>query len=364
MIFFYWRNILQAKVVKHKEKLISSIEDLFKDHSGRPHLQISPLFFVDARNNNDQELEELRKAIVELAFSHPRWGEPMPTVFVPLDLQLSEHAKTGQRIMSYVEIQDINAANKTMVLTPIQLVTFLKMQHALGKYIYFNEGQLNKYVVIEPTYLVEVLKSVVTEEEFWTEKDEIRTIYVSLRDTGILKKVDLLSLWGQEEYRHIINYKDYLINMLIHLDILIEPRSNLLVEREVEDDTKYYFVPCMVKQQVKRPKMKSNSSIHLAYAFKEDIIPPAFMYRFLGACVSMWDFKAMFTDCAIVVIDKYHELIVYAKGKRLIIELVHKESKKKSPNPLHLQYKRAYHELSSKYLNSTGQQLIAIRQRI
>ncbi|CAC5415312.1 unnamed protein product [Mytilus coruscus] len=114
--------------------------------------------------------------------------------------------------------------------------------------------------------------------------------------------------------------------MLIHLDILIEPKSNLLVEREVEDDSKYYYMPCMVKPQAKRPNIKSDSSIHFTYALNENVIPQK--YRIFGTSMSMWSIKAMFTDRAIVVVDKYHELIVYAKGKRLIIELVHKLSKK------------------------------------
>ncbi|XP_076088739.1 uncharacterized protein LOC143059137 [Mytilus galloprovincialis] len=320
--------IKKANIIKHKEKLTDSIEKLFEHHTGRKHLQINPLFFVNARDENDLEVDELRKAIVEVAFAHPSWGEPMPTVCVPLDLQLMEHAKNGQKIMSLDEIEKVNATNETMVLTASQLTTFLKLQHALGKYIYFSEGQLSKYVVIDPSYLVEVLKSVVTEEEFWPENEEIRKIYLSLRHEGILRKADLLTIWGQQEYRHIQAYNDYLINMLIHLDILIEPRSNFLVDTGAEIQTQTYYVPCMIKQKAKRPKVKSDSSIHLAYAFSEDVIPPAFLYRFLGTSMSMWKIKSMFTDCAIVSVDDCHELILYAEGKRFVIELVHKTNKK------------------------------------
>lgn len=270
----------------------------------------------------------MRKAIVEVAFSHPRWGEPLPTMCVLLDLQLIEYAKKGQKIMSLVEIEEINASNETMVLSAPQLITFLKIQHALGKYIYFSEGQLNKYVVVDPSYLVEVLKSVVTEEEFWPENKGIRKIYLSLRDEGILSKVDLLTLWEQEEYRHINDFKDYMINILIHLDILIEPRSTFLAEAEEKNDKKIYYVPCMIKQKAQQQEVISDSSIHLAYTFNEDVIPPAFMYRFLGISMSMWRIKAMFTDCAIVHVDECHELIVYAQGKRLLIELVPTTNKK------------------------------------
>lgn len=309
-------------------KLIAAIEELFKHHTGKEHLQITPLFFVNARDKDDPEIDQLRKTIVDVAFSHPRWGELMPTVCVPLDLQLMERAKEGNKIMSVKEIEEINAANETMVLTQTQLTTFLKVQHALGKYIFFDEGPLNEYVVIDPTYLVEVLRSVVTEEEFWPENRDIRTIYVSLRDAGILTKVNLLKLWEQEDYRHLEGFREYMIKMLIHLDILIEPRSKLLSEAKTPDYAIFYLVPCMIKQPAKRPDIKVNSSIYLAYAFNEDVIPPAFMYRFLSSLMSMWSIKSMFTDSAIVIVDKCHELFVYADGKRLVLELVHSTNKK------------------------------------
>lgn len=286
------------------------------------------MFFVNARDKDDPEIDQLRKSIVEVAFSHPRWGELMPTVCVPLDLQLMERSKEGKKVMAVKEIEEINAANEMMVLTQSQLTTFLKIQHALGKYIYFNEGPLNKFAVIDPTYLVEVLRSVVTEEEFWPKTEDIRKIYVSLRDKGILTKTDLLKLWEQEEYRSLEGYKDYMIKMLIHLDILIEPRSSFLSEIQVPENDIFYLVPCMIKQPAKRPNIKVDSSIYLAYAFNEEVIPPAFMYRFLGSFMSMWKIKYMFTDSAIVVVDKCHELLVYADGKRLVLELVHKTNKK------------------------------------
>ncbi|CAG2232219.1 unnamed protein product [Mytilus edulis] len=259
----------KTKVIKHKTKLTASIEELFKDHTGRKHLEIDHLFFVNARDKDDPEVDQLRKTIVDVAFSHPRWGELMPTVCVPLDIQLMQRAEEGMKIMSIKEIEEINSANGVMVLTQSQLTTFLKIQHALGKYIYFNEGPLNKYAVIDPTYLVEVLRSVVTEEEFWPKTEDIRNIYVILRDKGILTKADLLKLWEQEEYRSLEGYKDYMIKMLIHLDILIEPRSSFLSEIQVPENEIFYLVPCMIKQPAKRPNIKVDSSIYLAYAFNE-----------------------------------------------------------------------------------------------
>ncbi|CAG2221415.1 unnamed protein product [Mytilus edulis] len=51
----FYTHILQnikgrTKVIKHKTELTASIEELFKDHTGRKHLEIDHLFFVNARD--------------------------------------------------------------------------------------------------------------------------------------------------------------------------------------------------------------------------------------------------------------------------------------------------------------------------
>jgi hypothetical protein len=46
-------------------------------------------------------------------------------------------------------------------------------------------------------------------------------------NTGEIAKKDLLKLWGQEEFnQHMPNndFKDFTIQVLVHLDILVEPK--------------------------------------------------------------------------------------------------------------------------------------------
>jgi H2-forming N5,N10-methylenetetrahydromethanopterin dehydrogenase-like enzyme len=59
------------------------------------------------------------------------------------------------------ELEIINRKNDNMSLTTAQLDTFLKIAHSLGKFIHFDDEDLREYVIVDPAYLIEVLRSIV-----------------------------------------------------------------------------------------------------------------------------------------------------------------------------------------------------------
>ena len=142
--------------------LYSEVEELFKDHEGRNHLVLDKQLFVNATDKNDQEIESLKKAITELTFDHPCWGEKMPNACVPLELEIAEMVAAGKQILSLVELEELNSISKVSVLDLEQLHDFLHFQHSLGKIIYFDTRQLRDYVIINPLFMVEVMRSFVT----------------------------------------------------------------------------------------------------------------------------------------------------------------------------------------------------------
>ena len=113
-------------------------------------------------NKNDPEIEILKKIITELTFNHPCWGERMPNAWIPLELEIAELTAAGKQIMSLKEIDALNNASEVSTLSAEDLKLFLKIQHSLGKIVYFDTPQLKDYVVISPLYMVEVMKSFVT----------------------------------------------------------------------------------------------------------------------------------------------------------------------------------------------------------
>ncbi|VDI38086.1 Hypothetical predicted protein [Mytilus galloprovincialis] len=119
-----------------------------------------------------------------------------------------------------------------------------------------------------------------------------------------------------------------MVEMLVHLDIICRQKVD-------EYESELFLVPCMI-----RTKREDNShidfdrSIHLAYRFKEEVVPPAILYRFIATFISIWKLRIstkssrlmIFTDSADVTIDNEHDMRIDIQGNRIIVSLSHKES--------------------------------------
>ncbi|VDI26119.1 Hypothetical predicted protein [Mytilus galloprovincialis] len=292
------KDLVKGDVEEQRSSLETSIEKLFQNHGGKKHLQYKPLIFVNARNKEDEELSTLKKQLVEVALDHPRCGEQMPTKFVPLELQLTRLVEKNKKILTMNELNDINKQNDKMALTPAQLKSFLKVNHALGKIIYFDEACLRDNVIIDPVFLVDVLRSIVTDDQFWPE--HLKEILKSLKESGKLLKQDLFEIWKQDCFCEISAHKDYIVDMLVHLDIICRPKDD-------EDGPDLFLVPCMIStKREDSQQIDHDRSIHLAYSFKEEVVPPAILYRLIATFISIWKLRVsakssrlmIFTDSA------------------------------------------------------------------
>jgi hypothetical protein len=329
---------LQDNVEEQKQLLKASLENLFKHHAGRKHLVSDQLFFINATDKQDKDIEELRQRLLDAAFEHPNWGQPMPTKFVPLELQLAKQSSEGKKVLSMKELENINRKNDDMALTTAQLNLFLKIAHASGKLIHFDDKDLREYVIVDPAYLIEVLRSIVTEKLFWPKSETLREIFEHLSTTGIIYKSGLLSIWEQTECMRICPYKEYMINILVRLDIMIQPKSDVLDNEgnpQPSTDDEYFLVPCMITDRPLPKTFGNDKCIYMSYTFTGHIIPPALLYRFIASFVAMRNINfskdpkdlILFTDSAVVSIDRDHQVKTHVQDNRLVVTLIHMEDK-------------------------------------
>jgi hypothetical protein len=157
-----------------------------------------------------------------------------------------------------------------------------------------------------------------------------------MSDHGVIQKKNLFSLWERKEFSKIHSYKEYVFDMLVHLDILSEQRRYDLTTGSrlpVED----YFVPCMVTEQYTTNYMKSECTprraICIAFIFKGSMIPPALPNRLIGACLSMWALKTyegrklLFAGFIGLTFDKSHDIVVRVERNKILLFILHKTSK-------------------------------------
>ncbi|XP_052061242.1 uncharacterized protein LOC127701418 isoform X4 [Mytilus californianus] len=320
------KDQVKGDIEEQRHYLENSIEILFQNHGGIKHLQYRPLIFVDARNKEDKEIDVLKKQLVEVALNHPRCGELMPTKFVPLELQLAKKGEDTHKIITIDELKDMNKLNENMALDNDELKLFLKVNHALGKLIYFDEAFLRDKVIIDPVFLVDVLRSIVTEEQFWPQ--HLLPTFKALKDSGKLQKQDLYEIWKQECFQTIIEHKEYMVEMLVHLDIICRQKDDT-------NGSDFFLIPCMIStKREDNLDIPFDRSIHLAYTFRDEIVPPAILYKFIATFVTIWKLQIsknaslmLFTDSADVSIDKEHDMRFDLQKNKLIITLSHNTSR-------------------------------------
>ncbi|XP_071142135.1 uncharacterized protein [Mytilus edulis] len=326
---------LLEEVDTRRALLYSEVEELFKDHEGRTHLVLDKQIFVNATDKDDKEIDTLRKAITDLTFDHPCWGEKMPNACVPLEREIAVLVAQGKQILSLHEFEELNAISKVSVLNPRQLKDFLHFHHSLGKIVYFDNIHLRDYVIINPLLMVKVMRSFVTDRGFWPQKKRIQEIFREMSESGIICREDLYQIWAHNNFKAILPYKEFIFNILIHLDILAEQRrydtyngSRLPVEK--------FFVPCMVTEKNTTSFMDKECTperaICLAFVFKGTVIPSALPNRLISACLTMWTVKQyegrrlIFSGFIVVSIDKSHDIVVCVVGNKILLYLVHKTS--------------------------------------
>ncbi|XP_076080537.1 uncharacterized protein LOC143051531 [Mytilus galloprovincialis] len=329
-------KVPMENIETRRGELYRGIEELFKDHEGKHHLVLRPLIFVNAKDQADPEIEVLKKTITELTFDHPCWGERMPNACVPLELEIAELVAKGKQIMSLAEVKELNDISEVSVLSPEQLTDFLHFHHSLGKIVYFDTPQLRDNVMINPLLMVEVMRSFITDVAFWPKEKKTRKTFTKMSENGMIQKEDLYQIWEQEEFRQILPFKEYIFDMLIHLDIVSEQRrydtktgSRLPIEN--------FFVPCMLTDRNNTDYLTQECTpertVSLAFVFRGTIIPPALPNRLICACLSMWTLKEyqgrklMFSGFVGLSFDKEHDIVVCVEGNQILLYLVHKRSK-------------------------------------
>jgi hypothetical protein len=65
---------------------------------------------------------------------------------------------------------------------------FLKAQHSLGKILYFDQHGLEKFIIVQPQSMVNILRSFITYEHFWPDDESLRDILRAMISVLVLQE--------------------------------------------------------------------------------------------------------------------------------------------------------------------------------
>ncbi|CAC5426423.1 unnamed protein product [Mytilus coruscus] len=203
--------------------------------------------------------------------------------------------------------------------------------------MYFNQPELNQFIILYPPALVNILRSFITDEMFWPEDEIRRNILRRMTDTGKIYKKDLLTLWQQEKFRNhlpVMNNKEFVIQVFVHLDVLVLPKR---YSDKSDSHVDYYLVPCTVKNKVPMSFLDEQSfasrTLSLVYRLQKSSIPSALSFKLIGAVSSIWPIMELnsrpllYHSSAVLCVDGNTEFRIIVEDTKVIVYLTHKTSK-------------------------------------
>ncbi|XP_076071555.1 uncharacterized protein LOC143042935 [Mytilus galloprovincialis] len=329
--------ISQNKQEKMKKEFAKEVTDMFGTHEMNKHIVFDPVYFINGTDKDDHEIKNLKNQLVSIAVNQSSWGQRRPMIWVPLELLIDNMKKDKINVILKTHLAEANTKNGDLSLSDKQLDDFLLTQHALGKIMYFNQPNLNNFIVIYPPALVNILRSFITDEMFWPTDETLKKILRKMTNTGRIRKCDLLQIWQQKQvHQHIagVEFKEFVIQVLVHLDVLVVPKRKSV---ENDADVNYFLVPCTIKNKMPMTflddKSFDNRTISLVYRLQKRTIPSSLAFKLIGAVSSIWPIKEengrplLYHSAAVLYVDSKTEFRIIIEDTRVIVYLTHIPSK-------------------------------------
>lgn len=310
------------------------ISNLFREHEQRKHMFFDTVYFINGTNINDPEIKALTQQLVQFAMQQSTWGQKRPMVWVPLELQIDNMRSQNINIITRNQLESINRLNKDLALTEKQLEDFIQNQHKIGKVMYYKQPGLTGFIIIHTPALVNIMRAFITDELFWPKNPELKDILQNLVGTGTIYKSNLWKLWSQGSFKQYLptdELKCFVTKLLIHLDILIQPKS-----KNSASIDEMFLVPCMVKTSPRSDFLfhgiNDSNTIVLAYSLAIPSIPSALSFKVIGAASNNLFLKeengkqCLFHKAAIFMADDENEIRMCFEDNRVMVYLINRTS--------------------------------------
>ncbi|CAG2235214.1 unnamed protein product [Mytilus edulis] len=284
---------IPSAVEYRRQELFEDISQMFEQTPLKQHLVIDDKIFVNAKDKHDPEMVDIKRVIIRESEQQPTWGESLPKCFIPLELEFASLIKRNVSLITVEHLQKINSTQAIRPLSETELKVFLKFQHSIGKVLYFDEHNLDNHVILCPTHLIDAFKSIVTDRMFCEGDNDREELWDVMRKEGVVPKKVIQKIWKKKKYCEFNKNQEYLLHVMTHLDILVEPKRYDSNNSRIPAD--FYYVASMVRANDDSGYLLSpdftNRSISLVFQSSSLMIPPALSFRFISYCLNIWAVK-------------------------------------------------------------------------
>ena len=239
---------------------------------------LSDVFWIDntslsVTNADCPEVVRLRQEIIGVAKELPFINETIPINWLKFEKALQAKKEVGNKRISLETAKDI-AKNDCNIVDGKEFETLMNYLHDIRSLIHYEDTvQLNKLVVLDPQWLVDVFKKVITVKPYDPQEKEFLHLWRKLESTGVLDENLVAHVWGP-----LFEDKETLESL-----IGIMERFSLLCPWPVHGSSNsQYLVPSMLMSCPTTELLELVESANipsLFVKFSNGEVPPAFFPR-------------------------------------------------------------------------------------
>ena len=207
------------------------ISDIIQYTRNKPYSEYvnrTNIFPVNNKDGDAQQFPHLRKEIFEKARRQRSWGLDRPTRWLKLEAEIYEEAKRKQ--LKYIDVTKIIELAANFGIDEKETHNFLTFHHVMGDLVHFNEENLSNLVIIDPQWLVDMFKAIITPHDFITRRFTADMPLKEFQQSALLTQELLEILWEGNDVQ-------FLINLMQNFDLII-PVHHQGIQK--------YLVPCML----------------------------------------------------------------------------------------------------------------------
>lgn len=236
------------------------------------------VFWIDntslsANNSDCPEVVRLRHEIIAVAKELPFINETIPINWLKFENALQAKKEVGNKRISLESARDI-AKNDCNIVDEKEFETLMNFLHDIRSLIHYEDTvRLNTLVVLDPQWLVDVFKKVITVKPYDPQEKEFLHLWRKLESKGVLDEKLVAHVWGP-----LFEDKETLESL-----IGIMERFSLLCPWSVHaSSNSQYLVPSMLMSCPTTELLDLVESANipsLFVKFSNGEVPPAFFSR-------------------------------------------------------------------------------------
>ncbi len=210
-----------------------------------PPIDEKHIHIVDNHTGDQREFDKIKLHVVTLLQEKLQWASVRPVKWLKLeaDLRAVLDSKT-EKPCKYLTYAEVKQLSEKLLMDQEELEGFLSFMHTQGDVIWFPDEVLREVITLDPQWLVDMFKVLITSEQF-VYRRSLRDEALELLQHGTVTFSALQKFWAG-------NDAVFLIKLMQNFDLMCPLQKE---KAEAAAHTGKYLVPSMLPQtEVEHPK--------------------------------------------------------------------------------------------------------------